>query len=218
MHLCLTVECITSGLHLSVFLIRPPPPPAFICFCRCAPVPPPPPKCSNLNREFTYFIALHRVGLGLWGRMDFSPGLRVPPRRQGLCSPMAAAAAAGSRSPVPPCPPSPRHTAPVVPQPPRQQRGSPHPITKIAAPRRTRRPTTSLPRRYPQPPLRAPAPAPQSHLSLTKPHSHCDRCRRHFAPPPAFRRGHAAAAGFRRRGVAAAAGARGTVKRGPRVG
>ena len=27
MHLCLTVECITSGLHLSVFLIRSPPPP-----------------------------------------------------------------------------------------------------------------------------------------------------------------------------------------------
>ena len=27
MHLCLTVECITSGLHLSVFLIRSHPPP-----------------------------------------------------------------------------------------------------------------------------------------------------------------------------------------------
>ena len=27
MHLCLTVECITSGLYLSVFLIRSPPPP-----------------------------------------------------------------------------------------------------------------------------------------------------------------------------------------------
>ena len=26
MHLCLTVECITSGLHLSVFLIRSQPP------------------------------------------------------------------------------------------------------------------------------------------------------------------------------------------------
>ena len=34
MHLCLTVECITSGLHLSVFLIRsnPPPPPALPYF------------------------------------------------------------------------------------------------------------------------------------------------------------------------------------------
>ena len=35
-HLCLTVECITSGLHLSVFLIRshPPPPPVHHqCLC-----------------------------------------------------------------------------------------------------------------------------------------------------------------------------------------
>ena len=30
MHLCLTMECITSGLHLSVFLIRSPPPPPLI--------------------------------------------------------------------------------------------------------------------------------------------------------------------------------------------
>ena len=36
MHLGLTVECITSGLHLSVFLIRSHPPPAGL--------PPPPPQ------------------------------------------------------------------------------------------------------------------------------------------------------------------------------
>ena len=30
MHLCLTVECIAYGLHLSFFLIRSPPPPPYV--------------------------------------------------------------------------------------------------------------------------------------------------------------------------------------------
>ena len=53
MHLCLTAECITSGLHVSIFLIRSPPPPYTLGggaqgLCKTRDLPPSLPAASTL--------------------------------------------------------------------------------------------------------------------------------------------------------------------------